>query len=114
MQTLKKVGVTIMALALPLVASAQGLTRIQTIMTSIRTILNVVIYIMFALLIIYFIWGVVQYVSAGGDEEKLKNGKRHMLWGIIGIAVVGAIFGIAQWLWTEFGVGTGTPQIPQF
>jgi len=114
MQSLKKAGVTILALALPLAASAQGLSGIETIATSIRTILNIVIYIMFALLIIYFIWGVIQYVSAGGDEEKLKAGKQHMIWGIVGIAVVGAIWGVASWLWNVFGVTGGTPTIPQF
>lgn len=85
------------------------------LITDIRSVLNLVIYIMFALLIIYFIWGVVQYVSAGGDEEKLKNGKKHMLWGIIGIAVVGAVFGIAQWLYTAFGITpAGSVTVPQF
>lgn len=116
MKSLKKVGLTILLWTLPLAAAAQGgLGQVQTIAQTIRQILNIVIYIMLALLFIYFIWGVIQYVSAGGDEEKLKSGKQHMLWGVIGIAVVGAVYGIAQWLYGVFGINQAAPGgIPQF
>jgi len=116
MQSFKRIGAVVLGLSLPLLAAAQGgLSNVLNIVNTIKTILNAVILVMFALLIIYFIWGVVQYVSAGGDEEKLKAGKKHMLWGIIGIAVVGAIFGITNWLYTVFGVSTsGSYSVPSF
>lgn len=114
MQTIKKIGITILGLALPLAAAAANDT-ITPILNNVKNALNIVIVIMFALVIIYFIWGVVQYLTAGGDEEKLKNGKQHMLWGIIGIAIVGAIWGIASFIWDYFGIQTGTgPTIPSF
>lgn len=36
-----------------------------------------------------FIWGVVQYIRAGatGGKEK-EDGRRHMIWGIIGLAII--------------------------
>jgi len=116
MQSFKRIGAVVLGLSLPLLAAAQGgLTNVVNVVTTIKTILNAVILVMFALLIIYFIWGVIQYVSAGGDEEKLKTGKQHMLWGIIGIAIVGAIFGITNWLYGVFGVNTaGNYAIPSF
>ncbi len=113
MQKLKKIGGIIAGLSLPLMAAAANDT-ISPILTNVRTALNIVIYIMFALVIIFFIWGVVQYLTAGGDEEKLKNGRRHMLWGIIGIAVVGAVWGIAAFIWNYVGIGSGAASIPQF
>jgi TRAP-type C4-dicarboxylate transport system permease small subunit len=109
----KVAKVAIPASLLPFVASAQA---INTVLTNIRTTLNLVIALLFVIITIYFIWGVIQYISASGDEEKLKAGKQHMLWGIIGLAVVGAAWGIASLIWTYLGVsgGTGGVIIPQF
>jgi len=92
---------------LPLAASAQAKT-VDNILIAVRTTLNYVIAILFVIITIYFIWGVIQYVSAGGDEEKLSSGKRHMLWGIIGLAVVGAAWGITTIVWGYLGVTGGT------
>ena len=99
------------ALALPLMASAQ--IAVDQLLRNVRTTLNYVIAVLFVLITIYFIWGVIQYVTAGGDEEKLGKGKQHMLWGIIGLAVVGAAWGIAAIIWTYLGVSGGTgPTVP--
>jgi predicted membrane protein len=114
MQTLKKIGVTLLGLSMPLMAAAQT-DKITPILNIFKTALNTLIIVLAALLMVYFIWGVIQYVSAGGDEEKLKAGKKHMLWGIIGIAVVGAVFGITNWLYSLLGVtATGTFTVPSF
>ncbi len=96
---------TVIGLAIVLAASlivtyirelltGQGNTLVNFINT-IKGTLNAVIGVLFALVTVYFIWGVIQYVQAGGDEEKLKQGKRHMVWGIIGMAIMGAAGGIA-------------------
>ena len=37
---------------------------------------------------ILFAWGVVQFIMGAADEEKRATGKRHMLWGIIGIVII--------------------------
>ncbi len=110
----KVVKVAIPASLLPFMVSAQG--SINTVLNNVKATLNIVIAILFVIITIYFIWGVIQYIGAGGDEEKLAKGKQHMLWGIIGLAVVGAAWGLASLIWTYFGVsgGTGGVQIPQF
>lgn len=36
-----------------------------------------------------FLWGVVEFIRAGAaDSTKRSDGQRHMLWGIIGLAVL--------------------------
>lgn len=35
-----------------------------------------------------FAWGLVEFIMGAGDEEKRRTGRRHMLWGIIGLVVV--------------------------
>ena len=99
-------GSGILALVVPMVALA---ATIDSILAQTKTILNYVIGILFVLVTLYFIWGVVQYVSAAGDEEKLKKGKDHMLWGIIGMVVMAAAWGIvAVVMQTFLGSSGGT------
>lgn len=105
-KTLKRIlAGGILAWVFPLLAAA---ATIDSILAQVKVILNFVIGILFVLVTLYFIWGVIQYVSAAGDEEKLKNGKQHMLWGIIGMVVMAAAWGIVSIVMTTFGVGTGT------
>jgi hypothetical protein len=74
--------------------TGQGNTLVNFVNT-IKGTLNAVIGVLFALVTVYFIWGVIQYVQAGGDEQKLVQGKRHMVWGIIGMSIMAAAWGIA-------------------
>lgn len=60
-----------------------------------------------------FLWGIIKYVSAGGDAAKIKEARSYILWGIIGLAVMGSVWAIVRFL--ERTVGTeGQPrEIPQ-
>lgn len=58
-------------------------------------IINPLIAVIFVAAIVIFLWGLIEFLFAYNlDEEKRKNGKRHMLWGIIGIFIMVAIEGI--------------------
>lgn len=106
-KTLKKTTVAVMpTLIFPLITLAQT-TNVDRILVQVRATLNIVIAILFVLVTLVFIWGVVQYIMAGGEEEKLKTGRRHMIWGIIGLAIVGAAWGITTLIWNYLGVNAG-------
>lgn len=60
----------------------------------INAIINPLIYLMMAVAIVVFLWGVVEFISGSDDTTKLSNGRRHMLWGIIGLAIMVSAFGI--------------------
>jgi len=61
----------------------------------IETILrDQIIPILFLLVTVYFFWGIITYVRAGGDQKAIDTGKQHMLWGIIGMAVMASAWGI--------------------
>jgi len=98
---------------LPYVAAAQD---VDSLLYKIKSTLNTVIMLLFVLVTLYFIWGVVKYVSAAGDEAKLKAGKQHMIWGIIGMAVMAGAWGIVNLLVNYLVGGSGgiTPTIPRF
>ena len=103
-------------MALPLGVLAQT-GQTSTLYIRIKDILNGVIVLAFIILTLYFVWGVVQYVRAGGEEKKTEQGKQHMIWGIIGMAVAAGAWGLVRIVMDFLGVGgVNTPQnlIPTF
>jgi len=114
MQSLKKItGGAILGMMLPYIAAAQD---VDSLLSKVKNTLNTIITLLFVLVTLYFIWGVVKYVSAAGDEAKLKAGKQHMIWGIIGMAVMAGAWGIVNVIVTYMVGGSGgtTPNIPRF
>jgi len=51
-------------------------------------IINPLIKLLFALAVVYFLYGVFEFLSNQENEEKKTSGKNHMLWGIIGITIM--------------------------
>jgi hypothetical protein len=60
--------------------------------------------LLMALATAYFIYGVVGVISNSGDEAKLKEGKERMVWGIIALFVMVAMWGLATMLSSSFGL----------
>lgn len=91
----------------PVLALAQnqtGTSYIQSWVTGLGTIVKDLIPIMFGLAIIYFFWGLIKYIGSAGDPEKAKEGRGIMIWGVVAIAVMAALFGLVSWLTGIFGV----------
>ena len=43
-----------------------------------------------------FLWGIIRYVIAGGDEDKLKEGRQYIIYGLVGLGVMLAVWGIVN------------------
>ena len=57
-------------------------------------IVNPTILLLFVLALLYFIWGVIQYVIKADSDEIRTQGKQHMVWGIVGMFIMVAVYGI--------------------
>lgn len=63
------------------------------------------------LALVVFLLGVVKYLSAGGSEVKMSDGVRLMTYGIIGLFVMFAVWGLVALLTPILGsTGAGIPQ----
>lgn len=62
----------------------------------VKDILNLIIELLFVLATVYFMWGVVAYIAGAGDTEKLKIGKQHMVWGLVGMAIMLGAWGLVE------------------
>ena len=93
----------------PLLASAQ--VTINGLIATFRGILGAVIPFFMILATVIFLWGIIQYITAGGEEEKIKSGRTYMLWGIIALFVMIAVWGLVNIIASTTGIGTNN-QIP--
>lgn len=57
-------------------------------------IINPLILFLFALAIVYFLYGVLEFLMNQDNEEKKTTGKSHMIWGIIGLTIMMGVFTI--------------------
>jgi len=77
---------------------------VATLMKSINTvIINPLIFLIFALAVVYFLYGLLKYLLSPDNEEIRKSSKTHMLWGIIGMFIMVSVFGIMTLLLNTVG-----------
>jgi hypothetical protein len=68
-------------------------------------ITKVLIPLAFALCLFYFFWGVAKYIRTGaGSDKAAEEGKRVMIWGIVGLFVAFSIWGIITFIQDELGI----------
>lgn len=81
----------------------------------IGQLLNSVVPVLIALGVVFFVWGVVQYVMSG-DEEAKTAGRDRMIMGIIGLAVIIGLWGLVRILGNTFGLNNNAnvtlPTVP--
>jgi len=55
------------------------------------------------MLLVYLIWGAIEWISSGGDSEKLKNARNKLTNALIGLFLLVASFAIMIFLKELFG-----------
>lgn len=91
---------------LPTVAAAQTLQNLITLSESALDVINIVLVIVFVIAILVFAWGIVKYLTAAGDPTKVKEARGFLWWGILGVFVLAAMFGLVQFVGTSLGINT--------
>ncbi|MFA5791498.1 MAG: pilin [Candidatus Paceibacterota bacterium] len=80
------------------------ITTFQGMLCKVSEILGAILPVLIALGVVYFVWGVVQYVISS-DEEAKKTGRNRIIYGIIGLAVIIGMWGLVNILKNTFGLG---------
>jgi Na+/proline symporter len=78
----------------------------QEVLGIVEQLINIIIPIIVALGVLFFFWGVIQYVTAK-DEEKKKEARSTMISGIVGLFVIVALWGIIALISNTFNIGIG-------
>src|SRR3989344_2749345 len=103
MRHIKKIIAAVLALT-PSFAFAAGL---DNVLLTIQRLLNLATPIVVALALLYFFWGLANYILSTGDEEKREQGRNIMIWGVIALFVMVAVWGLVQILAQTFNVQLG-------
>ena len=88
-----------------------AITDVNSIFTFLLSILNSATALIMAAAVVYFLYGVFQFVKAGGDEVGKAEGRNKIIAGVIGLFVMGSVYGLVNILTSTFGL-TGTQIAP--
>ena len=88
--------------------------KVQDLLCYVTRIINdSVIPLLFALAVVMFAWGTINFLIINADEEaKREEGKQFMIWGIIALAGMISVWGLVKILAVTFGI-TDTSFLPQ-
>ncbi len=105
---MKKI-LTVLALSLPAVASAQPITDVNSLTFKLTNIGNVVIQVLIAFAVIYIIFQAIRYIMSGDKPEERNVIGKGILWGIVGLFVILSIWGLVRILTNTFRTDTNAP-----
>lgn len=95
-------------------AYAAAISPIATFVGKVnRYIVNPLIILMFAAALVYFLYGVFEFLMNADQADEREIGKSHMLWGIVGMFIMFAVFAILNIVQRTLGVTPMNPNIPQ-
>lgn len=110
---MKKIIASAIALATPAIAFAQtsltlgsGDQNLGGLVGLFKNVLTTATSLLIAAAVVYFLYGVFQFVMSAGDEEKRANGRSQIITGIIGIAVMVSVWGLVGWVTGTFNTQT--------
>lgn len=67
-------------------------------------IINPLIRALFAVSLVQFAWGVTKFVRGASDATARETGKNHMIWGIVGMAIMVSVFAVIRLAVGQVGV----------
>ncbi len=59
-----------------------------------ENILNPIMGFMFAVALLYFLWGVYEMIAGADNEDQITQGQRHIAYGLLGLFIMTSAFGI--------------------
>lgn len=65
-------------------------------------IINPIILLLAAAAFVVFIWGIFEFVAHAGEETKRSEGRRAILWGLIGLVIIFGAYGIINLVISPF------------
>ncbi len=107
-----KIAVLSTSIALPNITLAAGEESrgLFGIIAIIGKLFSAIVPILVALGIVYFVWGVINYVIADSEEAKQK-GRDSIVFGVIGLAVILSVWGLVRMVMLTFNLDSSQVQV---
>ena len=69
-----------------------------------KYLFNPFIVFLVALAVVYFLYGIYEYLQGASSDEAREKGQRHMIWGLIGLFIMVSVFFIMKVLLGTIGI----------
>ena len=105
--TSKKIAAatSLSTLLLPALAFAQTAQNIIAVVDVFALIMNRIVGIVIIFAIIWFIWGLAEYIfEDSGDAKNRAKGRERMIMGVIALFVIISIWGLVRFLQNSLGI----------
>lgn len=89
-----------------------GAGDVSKLVSFLGALLNIATRLILGAAVVYFLWGVFQFVKSAGDEEARQTGKNHIIYGVIGIAVMVSMWGLVNFVTGSINFGTTNYSVP--
>ena len=86
---------------------AYAVTTVGSLLTALLNLAVTIIPILISLAVLTFFWGLVKFINHAGDEKSLEEGKQLMIWGMVALFIMVALWGIIGFFQTQLGLGGG-------
>lgn len=67
-------------------------------------VINPLILLLAAGAFVLFVWGVFEFILQAGNETKREEGRRAILWGIVGLVIIFGAYGIINFALGAFNL----------
>ena len=98
--------VLVFSVITPIISFAAPLDGLKGLITAFGGILNLLIPVVFGLALLFFFWGMAQFILHSDEEKVREDGKSRMLWGIVALFVIVSIYGIINFIGGTLGINT--------
>ena len=75
-------------------------------------ILNPIIRLAFAVALLYFFWGIVQFINSETADSSRAKGQKKILYGLLGMFIMFSAYGIVRFILSTCGITP--PSYPGF
>lgn len=85
---------------------------INSLITKSGAIVQKLVVLLIGIAVLVILWGVVRYISHAGEEDKIKEARRFIVFGIIGLFVMVSVWALVNLLTQTVGFTTEDLKVP--
>jgi len=93
----------------PLLLYAQAVSDLFGLSRLVYDIIFRVWFLLWALAIAVFFWGLVKFIARADDAAEREKGRTLILWGVIALVVLVSVWGLVAFLTQSFGISIIQP-----
>jgi len=87
-------------------------TDLFDVLNILADLINLATPVVVALALLYFFWGLAQYILNAGNEEKKKDGRNIMIWGLLALFIMVSVWGIINVVRDTFRIDDNRINVP--